>query len=140
MAVKDEELIHPEYPAGCALRTLDMLKALLRIYDNLIPELQISAPHYAHGLARMCVANAEHVTKHDDGAPERLYICAAFAPSIAFVLQAQTILRYGHAVLDAPVSEDAVDRLSDAVRTELERKEEADQDDAWCQAGPMPKA
>ena len=139
MAVKDEELIHPEYPAGCALRTLDMLKALLRIYDELIPELQTSAPHYAHGLARMCVANAKHVIDHEDGVPERLWFCTACAPATAFAIEAQTILRYGHAALDAPVSEDAVDRLSEAVRTELERKEAADLDD-WCQVGPMPKA
>lgn len=92
----DDDMIHPKDPAGLALFVLQRMQLLFREYDGLVPQLQCAAVHYAHHLGKMAVLNAEVAIKADpEHAADRLYLCTAQAPAIAFAMESHAIVTHG---------------------------------------------
>ena len=91
-----DDMIHPKDPAGLALYVLQRMQILFREYDGLVPRLQCAAVHYAHHLAKMAVINAEAAIKaNPEHASDRLYLCTAQAPAIAFAMESHAIVTHG---------------------------------------------
>lgn len=113
----NDDLIHPRDPAGLALYVLQKMQVLFKEYDGLVPQLQCAAVHYAHSLAKMAVINAEAAIKADpEHASDRLYLCTAQAPAIAFAMESHAIVTHGpKAVRGAELSPELIADLTAVV-------------------------
>lgn len=113
----DDDLIHPKDPAGLALYVLQKMQVLFREYDGLVPRLQCAAVHYAHSLAKMAVINATAAINADPvHAADRLYLCTAQAPAIAFAMESHAIVTHGpKAVRGADLSPELIADLTTVI-------------------------